>query len=357
MKKLGLNTNATVYRSMMVAKLNDMMDLTSRKTNLVFLLVMIGGSVIILSSFYLIDVNALLDKEFLTIKEKIMGIGVFIVIAHILLTYLAKMVFNKLRHAKSIISQQNDELATIDRAKTEFVSMITHELKTPIVPIVAYSKMLLNEKFGNLTDIQKEKLRIIISSSESLQLLIQDILDLHKADLGKLKLTMKYTDLQEIIQESIATTIPLANRRGIIIENMALEDCKLLVDKHRMVQVITNLIKNAIDFVPLERGVIKIQQKIQNTNVILSVTDNGQGIPKEKLSGLFKKFYQIEASTIGGRDSTGLGLSICKIIIEQHGGMIWAESEIGIGTSMKISLPLAKTSDIDKIQPMPLHSN
>ncbi len=203
MKKLGLNTDFIVYRPMMVAKLDDMMDLTGRKANLVFLLVMIGGSAIILFSFYLIDVNALLDKEFLTIKEKLMGIGVFIVIAHILLTHLAKIVFSKLQHAKSVITQKNNELAKIDKAKTEFVSMITHELKTPIVPIAAYSKMLLNEKFGDLTDTQKEKLRIIISSSELLQLLIQDILDLHKADLGKLKLIMDFTDFNEILQEAI----------------------------------------------------------------------------------------------------------------------------------------------------------
>lgn len=337
--------------------LDYLMNMSSRKSNLAFLLVMIGGSGIILTSFYLIDIDALLNNEFLTVQQKIVGIGIFVVIAHISLTYLAKKVFNKLRHAKSVITQKNDEMEKIDKAKTEFVSMVTHELKTPMVPIVSYSKMLLQEKFGELSNTQKEKLQVIISSAESLQLLIQDILDLHKADLGKLNLTMEFTSLQEIIQEACSTVMPLANRRGVVIENMVLNDCKILVDKHRVVQVLTNLIKNAIDFVPLEQGVIKIQQEILDDNLLLSVTDNGQGIPKDKLCGLFKKFYQIESSSKGGRDSTGLGLSICKIIVEQHGGKIWAESEMGIGTSMKFSLPLAKSVIANEIQPVPQQVN
>ena len=317
------------------------LELLPQKTNLIFLIIMLGGSAIILLSFYLIDIDGLVKDEFFTIKDKVMGIGIFIVITHLSLTYVGRIVFNKLQHAKTVINQQNQELLKIDKAKTEFVAMITHDLKTPIVPILSYSQMLVQGRFGTLNDIQKEKLRVIITSTESLQNLIHDILDLHKADLGKLKLNLEFVDVNEIIQQSISAVLPLANRHGAVLIDMTVPGLEIKADKQRMIQVVTNLIKNSIDFVPFEEGTIKIQYELQNNNIILSIVDNGQGIPKDKINNLFNRFCQLESSNSGGRDSTGLGLYICKILVEQHDGKIWAESEVGKGTSMRISLPLA----------------
>ncbi|MBI3638761.1 MAG: HAMP domain-containing histidine kinase [Thaumarchaeota archaeon] len=333
----------------MKINLNGLLELSDKQSNLVFLSIILAGGSIIVSAFYFIDINALLNQGFFTIKEKLLGIGVVVLVVHILLTCLVRSGFRKIQHAKQIIDQKNDELKKIDEAKTEFVAMVTHELKTPIVPIVSYASMLLQQRFGPVNDVQRQKLQIMISGAESLQCLIQDILDLHKADLGKLKLHLEFEDIKDVIQEALSITFPLANRRGIILDDQTSQNITISMDRRRMLQVITNLIKNAIDFVPLEEGIITIQQELQNETMILSITDNGPGIPKDKVNGLFKKFYQTETSATGGRDSTGLGLSICKMIVEQHGGKIWAESEIGKGTSIKISLPVQKTITSDKI--------
>lgn len=324
-------------------------DIQPSKLNLFFLFIMVVGSVVILTSFYLIDVEALVRHDSFTTKQKIMGIGIAIVVIHIFLTFLGKKIFSKLQNAKNMVKQKNEEVIKIDKAKTEFVAMVTHELRTPIVPITSYAKMLLQERFGQLNETQKEKMKIIIKGAESLQLLIQDILDVHKADLGKLKLNLELYDIRDIIVDAVADTIPLANRRGVIIQDLSPISCKIQIDKHRMVQVLTNLIKNAIDFVPLEEGVIKIQSEINGNCIVLSVNDNGQGIAEEKVGNLFKKFYQVESSDSAYRDSTGLGLAICKIIVEEHGGRIWAESSIGKGATFRVSLPLVQNSERNNI--------
>lgn len=330
---------------------DKLLQLQPRKMNLVLLAVILGGSAIILLSFYFININSLVNNDLFPVKYKVMGIGIFIVMVHISLTCVARIVFNKLQHAKSVISKQNEELKRLDRSKSEFIAMITHDLKTPLVPIVSYSTMLLQEIFGELNDIQKEKLKVIISSTERLQNLISDMHDLHKADLDKLRLNLESIDVNEIVQQSITTVMPLANKHGVIFEDMTTSGLEIKADKQRMIQVVTNLIKNAIDFVPYEEGVIRIEQQLQDDSMIISITDNGIGIPKDKIDNLFNLFCQLDSSNRGGRSSSGLGLHICKIIVEQHGGKIWAESEVGKGTSMRISLPIAsrKNDTVDDL--------
>jgi len=329
--------------------LNRLLNFSEKGVDIFFVVIMLVGSAVILVSFYSLGINSLLGQTNQTVKAMIIGIGFTIMLAHGILTYFIRSVFLGLQKTKKELDQKNDELKKIDEAKTEFVTMVTHELKTPMVPIVGYANMLLRQQYGPVNDIQREKLHAIISGAESLQGLIQDILDLHKSDLGKLKLNMNIEDMSEIVQEAISITYPLANRRGVILDNMISQSIKIKVDRRRILQVLTNLIKNAIDFVPLEEGVIQINQNIQGGNLFLSVSDNGRGISEEKIGNLFRKFYQTNTSTSGGRDGTGLGLSICKVIIEQHGGKIWAESELEKGTTMKFSLPLLFVSEKNSI--------
>lgn len=345
--------------SCMKSVINKFLNLTDMQSNLVFLLIMFGGAAIIFCSFYFINVGALLNNEFLTIKEKIMGIGLFVIISHIWLVYVAKIIFKKIKNAKKIIDEKNEELQKMDEAKTEFIAMVIHELKTPLVPILSYASMLLQQRFGPLNDLQREKILVMISSGESLQSLIQNMLDLHKAALGKLTLRLESEDMQSVVQEAIAMIMPLANRRGIILDDQTTSDVKIMMDRRRILQVLTNLIKNAIDFVKLEEGVIQIQQELQSDTMVISIIDNGSGMPKEKTANLFGKFYQTDTSGTGGRDSSGLGLSICKMIVEQHGGNIWAESDVGKGLTIKIRLPLQKDIPIKQTvtnDVIPVHS-
>jgi signal transduction histidine kinase len=269
-----------------------------------------------------------------------MAVSVTFTIIHILLTNLSLFVFKKMRYAKSLIQREKDELANIDRSKDEFAAMIAHELKNPLVPINSYSRMLLAGKFGELSSTQKEKMKIVISGTESMLVLIQDILDIHKAELGKLQLNLHADDLGEIAKNAIQITQPLAERRGVTIINNVKANVQANVDKHRIEQVLINLIKNAIDFVPKDTGTIKVDLELACGNAVITVSDNGCGIPKTHLDKLFNKFYQVDTSQNRERNGSGLGLAICRSIIELHGGTMGAKSEVGKGTSISFKIPL-----------------
>jgi signal transduction histidine kinase len=323
--------------------INKLMDSSPSLMNLVFVGIMIGGSILILGSLYLIyDVQVFGERT--STKTDLMGISITFTIIHIVLTNALLVAFKKFRYAKTIIQREKEELAKIDKAKDEFAAMIAHELKNPLVPISSYSKMLLDGRFGELTDIQKEKMRIVISGTESMLILIQDMLDIHKAELGKITLNLESACLSEIIDTAVTITQPLAEKRGVEICNSVKRDILVIVDIHRIEQVLINLIKNAIDFVPKETGMILVSVELQESLVVVSVKDNGCGIAKEELGNLFRKFYQTNTSQNRERNSSGLGLSICNSMIELHHGKMWAESDAGCGTTIKFQLPLIVTN-------------
>jgi len=318
---------------------HSILDSSPSLMNLIFVGIMIGGSVLILGSLYLIyDVQIFGERT--STKTDLMGVSITFTIIHIVLTNALLVAFKKFRYAKTIIQREKEELAKIDKAKDEFAAMIAHELKNPLVPISSYSKMLLDGRFGELTDIQKEKMKIVISGTESMLILIQDMLDIHKAELGKITLNLESACLSEIIDTAVTITQPLAEKRGVEICNSVKRDILVIVDIHRIEQVLINLIKNAIDFVPKETGVILVSVELQENLVVVSVHDNGCGIAKEELGNLFRKFYQTNTSQNRERNSSGLGLSICNSMIELHHGKMWAESDVGYGTTIKFQLPL-----------------
>ena len=324
---------------------NSILDSPTPLLNLIFVGIMIGGAILILGSLYLIyDVQIFGQR--LNTKTDLMMVSITFTIIHIILTNSLLLAFKKIRYAKKIIQNEKEELAKIDKAKDEFSAMIAHELKNPLVPICSYSKMLLDGRFGELTSIQKEKMKIVISGTESMLILIQDMLDIHKAELGKMTLNFQSACLSEIVDTAVTITQPLAEKRGVEISNYVKRDILVNVDVHRIEQVLINLIKNAIDFVPKETGTIKIGIELQDDTVTISVQDNGCGIPKEELGNLFRKFYQINTSKNRERNSSGLGLSICSSIIELHHGKMWAESNIGCGTTIKFQLPLITNQEV-----------
>ncbi len=325
--------------------LHSVLDSSPSLMNLIFVGIMIGGSILILGSMYLIyDVQVFGERT--STKTDLMMVSITFTIIHIILTNALLVAFKKFRYAKTIIQNEKEELAKIDKAKDEFAAMIAHELKNPLVPISSYSKMLLDGRFGELTNLQKEKMKIVISGTESMLILIQDMLDIHKAELGKMTLNFESACLSEIVDTAVTITQPLAEKRGVEISNYVKRDILVNVDVHRIEQVLINLIKNAIDFVPKDTGTIKIDIELQDSIVIISVKDNGCGIPKEEIGNLFKKFYQTNTSKNRERNSSGLGLSICSSIIDLHHGKMWAESDTGCGTTIKFQLPLIPTQQV-----------
>ena len=237
------------------------------------------------------------------------------------------------------IKQKTQEAKETDVAKDEFLSMITHELKTPLVPIQGYVDILLGEHLGPLTEKQKDRLKIIKSSSESLLRIISDLLDAQKLELGKLVVKKENHDIKDTIEKAVESLQPRAIENKVTINQHL--DKKIIVphDPERIRQVLTNLLKNSLDVVEPNSGLIEIFVEDSPKEVKISVKDNGPGIPQENQEDLFKKFYQVDTSLTREVGGSGLGLAICKGLVEGHGGTILAESTPGTGTIFSFTLP------------------
>ena len=235
------------------------------------------------------------------------------------------------------IKQKTEEVEKTGKAKDEFLAMITHELKTPLVPIQGYSDILLSEHLGKINPEQKERLTIIKSSAASLSNLISDLLDTQKLDLGELKMSKTDGSLKNTIDNAVESLkLQAAEKKVKIISESP--DVTVSHDSERITQVLTNLIKNSLTAVKSETGIITITVQDSPSEVIVNVKDNGSGIPHDKQKDVFKKFYQLDTTLTRERGGTGLGLVICKGIIENHGGKIWLESTPDVGTTFSFSI-------------------
>ena len=238
------------------------------------------------------------------------------------------------------IKEKEEEAKKIDIAKDEFLAMITHELKTPLVPIQGYSDILLSEHLGKLNDKQKERIQIIKSSSESLLSLISDLLDAQKLELGQLSMNKKNTNIKETIDKVIESLKPEATQKNIEI-NSSVVDLTINHDQERIGQVMTNLIKNSLAATESNTGKIEIMMENRTTEIKISIKDNGIGIRLDKQKELFKKFYQVDATLTRERGGSGLGLAICKGIIQSHNGEISMQSIPNQGSTFSFTIPKA----------------
>ncbi len=243
------------------------------------------------------------------------------------------------------IRQREEEARKTDIAKDEFLAMITHELKTPLVPIQGYSDILLSEHLGKLTPKQKDRLSIIKSSATSLLNLISDLLDAQKLELGQVRMIKTDNSIKDTIEKAVESFEPQSTKRKVKIISKS-PNVIVSHDSERIVQVLTNLIKNSLTAVKSKTGVITIEAQDLPSEIIVNVKDNGVGIPLDKQKDLFKKFYQVDATLTRELGGSGLGLAICKGIIEKHDGKIWVESTPNVGSTFSFSIPkTASTTD------------
>jgi len=249
---------------------------------------------------------------------------------------------NSLKTAAKKLEDANTELKKMDRQKSEFSAMITHELKSSLVPINGYLDLLLAGHLGELNEAQKTRLKIVRNSSANLQRLISDILDVQKLEMGVLKLYKSENDIFDLINETLMNLRPEFERQKIFITTNLNPNVKCFCDRERIQQVLVNLLNNAMDFCPKNSGKIEINLVELEGNAKITVIDNGKGIPLDKLDKIFLKFYQIDPSSTREHGGTGIGLSICKGLIEDHGGKIWAESIPGRGAIFNIKLPITQ---------------
>ncbi|MGB7954353.1 MAG: HAMP domain-containing sensor histidine kinase [Candidatus Nitrosopolaris sp.] len=250
--------------------------------------------------------------------------------------------YEQVKGSNEELERANEHLLATERAKEEFISMISHELKTPIVPLKGYAQMLLRPKFmGAINEKQKKAINSMLRNIEKLQALVDDVMDVYKLDLGKIKFSNCYTDIGTLINQTIAELRPLTSAKQIDLSEDIRDNGQVLCDPDRIEQVLSNLIKNSIDFVPDKAGgKITVRVEKDNTNnVTLTVEDNGIGIKPDKADKLFQKFYQIDTGATRRHGGTGLGLVICRGIVEAHGGKIWVDTAHKNGTAIKFTLP------------------
>lgn len=242
---------------------------------------------------------------------------------------------------KEEIEKTAKEIVKIDVMKGEFMNIAAHELKTPLVPIISYLEMLLNDK--RLARDQKEKIRICLSSAKREADLVGDILDISKLEAGSLKLEFETLDIVELLREATDGLEPAVKQKKLSFKTEIPSKLPFVKgDRRRITQVVTNLINNATKFT--EKGGITVKAQTKGQEIVVSVADTGIGINKENTKKLFTKFFQVDTAARRKQGGTGLGLAICKGIVQGHKGKMWIESELGKGTTFFFTVPYLPTT-------------
>jgi signal transduction histidine kinase len=247
------------------------------------------------------------------------------------------------RETAAALATQNQRLRELDEMKDQFVSTVSHELRTPLTSMVGYLEILIGGEVGELTDDQRRFLEIIDRNSRRLNDLIEDILVTSRLDTGRLSLEPKDVDLGQLVSERVESIQSAADARNVEVRLVIADGLpQLLADPMRLGQVVDNLLSNAVKFTPAG-GTVGVVLGPRDDKVRLEVSDTGVGIPADEVGRLFNRFFRAStASTIQG---TGLGLSIAKGIAEAHGGTIDVESEVGVGTTFVLELPVRSPLD------------
>jgi len=249
----------------------------------------------------------------------------------------------------AIILHDITHLKEIDKMKTEFVSVASHQLRTPLTAIRLFAEMLISGNEGKLNAKQKYYLDNVHESALRMVKLVNDLLNVSRIETGRLKIEPELVQLEDFIQNIINEAMPLAKAKNcaIIFNKPRKKLPKVSIDPSLMRQVIHNLVMNAVRYsrpakncgmkVTLERENKK--SKEQESNILISVADNGIGIPKEMQSRIFEKFFRADNAVKAVAEGTGLGLYIAKMIVESSGGKIWFESEKDKGSTFYFTIP------------------
>ena len=240
------------------------------------------------------------------------------------------------KKAEESLKEANESLKSLDRMKSNFLSNISHELKTPLSMIKGFASTMLHEKEMDATNRQ-EFLRIIDEESDRLTKLVNRLMNLTRLEAGKIKLNIKEIDLVAAVNKVIESYRTQLLISGLALETSLPPDLRINADEHNLKEALSHLIDNAIKYT-FKYGKIGISIEDKGKEALVSVSDTGCGIPREELPHIFERFYKVEnpAEKVGG---IGMGLALVKNIIEAHGGGITVESELRKGTKFTLSLP------------------
>jgi signal transduction histidine kinase/DNA-binding response OmpR family regulator len=257
----------------------------------------------------------------------------------------------ELKNKSLELSEANRALKEMDKLKTEFLANVSHELRTPLNSILGFTLNLLDGVDGPINEEQHHSLQKVEKASHRLLQLINDVLDLSKLRAGRMELNAEKTNLHEILEEALQTVEPLARAKEISLKIEESEVPPLLVDRDKIIQVLLNLLGNAVKFtdshghitVILDKVSLPINPGVMKDYVAIRVSDTGIGIHENDLQNIFKEFVQIDSSATRRHGGTGLGLPISRHLVEMHDGRIWVESEYGKGSTFTFILPIPET--------------
>jgi hypothetical protein len=236
-------------------------------------------------------------------------------------------------------SRLYQQLIKLNQMKDRFLGIAAHDLRSPIAIIMNYVEYLLEGHPGNITESQDNILKKLYKVSEKMLNLVNELLDVNAIEAGRLELKMDTVDLTRYLQECYEENLVLSKTKSIeLVLDLEKELPLIVMDPHRIDQVMNNLITNAIKF-SYPNTTITLHARVQDQDVAISVQDQGQGIPAQEVDTLFTEFGKTSVRSTAGEKSTGLGLAIAKRIVALHGGRIWAESKVGVGSIFTFTLP------------------
>jgi len=282
-------------------------------------------------------------QELETALTQVAVLRALVVLVLLVATYLLARAASSVARQRTALAAANVELARLTRAKSEFLANMSHELRTPLNSILGFSDVLLEKVFGPLNEKQADYLGDVNTSGRHLLDLINDILDLSKVEAGKLELEPTSFSLPALLDSSLVMVRERASRHGIGL-TMAIADHvgEITADERKVKQVLLNLLSNAVKFTP-DGGSIQLSASADEAEVRISVRDTGVGIAPEDQARIFEEFQQAKH---GRRlaESTGLGLTLAKRLVELHGGRLWVESAPGSGSTFFFTLPTSHDS-------------
>jgi signal transduction histidine kinase len=232
-----------------------------------------------------------------------------------------------------------DSAMEADRVKSKFLANMSHELRTPLNAILGYTELILDDIYGEVPQKIKEVLERLEKNGRHLLKLINDVLDFSKIEAGQLKLSLNEYSMKEVVQTVLTSVESLAVEKNLDLKVTIPEDLTIGVgDEHRIVQVLLNLVGNAIKFT--DEGEVRVGVTASDETFLVSVFDTGPGLGEADLSKIFEEFHQADGSSTRKKGGTGLGLAIARKIVEMHGGRIWVESTLGKGSTFHFTLPV-----------------
>jgi len=249
----------------------------------------------------------------------------------------------ELENATAELRAANERLKELDRLKDDFISTVSHELRTPLTSIRAFSEILLGDP-RLAADERTKFLGIITRETERLTRLINQVLDIAKISSGRADWQMTQVDVREVVADTLARMSQVFREKGVLlVEQLPERTPPVVADVDRLIQVLLNLLSNALKFSPEGRGRVEVSLRVLAGELRIDVRDNGPGVREQDQPFVFDKFWQSGDTLVAKPPGTGLGLHISRQIVEHFGGRMWVESREGTGACFSFTLPLAAT--------------